>query len=141
MAEGRRSAGALRARLVALLEREARPLTGLELVALIRREGEAGSTSLIFRALRDLVHEGALHKLLTLRGYVPVRAPNEAYLCCTRCGAVTRIAQGMPFDAIGRAAAHRGFRVRRPLVEIAGRCAQCARLPDPDARDRPPASD
>lgn len=138
MAEARRSAGALRALLVALLEREGQPLTGLELTARIREQGEAASSSLVFRALADLVREGALHKLLTTRGYLPVHAPNEIYLCCTECGAVGRVADAAPFDAIARAAADRGFRVARPLVEISGRCARCALPADPDAPDHGP---
>jgi Fur family transcriptional regulator, zinc uptake regulator len=135
MARARRAAGELRERIVALLESDARPLTGRVLVTLLEEQGETAAPSLVFRALGDLVAQGTVHKLLTLRGYVPVHASDEIYLCCIECGAIGRVEAEEPFQAIAHAAAQLGFRVTRPLVEVTGHCARCARpfedrLPD-----------
>lgn len=125
MASKRRAAGELDESLVALLEREERPLTGLILTEMLREQGEVVAVSLVFRALRKLVECGTLHKLLLSRGYVPTRSPNEIYLHCTACGSVGRIANEETFLKIEGAAEHSRFRVTRPIVEVVGRCVHC----------------
>jgi Fur family zinc uptake transcriptional regulator len=126
MARARREAGELDELLVALLEREERPLTGQMLTEMLRAQGEIVAASLVFRALRKLVERGTLHKLLTGRGYVPTRAPEAIYLHCTGCGAVGRIVHEATFLKIAEAAERSGFRVTRPIVEVAGRCEHCS---------------
>ncbi|MDP5280031.1 hypothetical protein Q9Q95_13945 [Sphingomonas sp. DG1-23] len=126
MARARREAGALDELLVVLLEREARPLTGLMLIEMLRDQGETVTASLVFRALHKLVERGILHRLLTCRGYVPTHAPEEIYLHCTACGAVGRVTGETSFQKIAEAAERCGFRVTRPIVEVEGRCAQCS---------------
>lgn len=125
MASKRRAAGELDESLVASLEREGRPLTGLMLAGMLREQGEVVAVSLVFRALRKLVERGTLHKLLLSRGYVPTRSPNEIYLHCASCGTVGRIANAESFQKIEDAAERSSFRVTRPIVEVMGRCAHC----------------
>lgn len=125
MARARR-AGELDELLLALLEREGRPLTGQMLIQMLRDEDEITTASLVFRALRKLVERGILHKLLTGRGYVRARAPREIYLHCTVCGTVGQVVHEASFDRIAQAAERSGFRVMRPIVEVAGRCARCS---------------
>ena len=125
MARARR-AGELDELLVAFLEREGRPLTGLMLVEMLQDQGEIVAASLVFRALRKLVERGTLHRLLTGRGYVPTGAPKEIYLYCTACGTVGRIAHEASFHKIAEAAERSRFRMTRPIVEVAGRCARCS---------------
>jgi Fur family zinc uptake transcriptional regulator len=127
MARARRAAGALRELVVALLESEARPLPGRLIVNLLEERGETAAPSLVFRALGDLVEQGAVHKLLSARGYVPVHSPNDIYLCCIGCGTVDRVDTAEPFRAIAHGAAQLGFTVARSLVEVTGHCARCAR--------------
>ncbi|KRC79152.1 hypothetical protein [Sphingomonas sp. Root241] len=133
MASKRRAAGELDEFLVALLEREGRPLTGLMLAEILREQGEIVTVSLVFRALRKLVERGTLHKLLLSRGYVPTRSPNEIYLHCTTCGSVGRIANEESFLKIEDVAERCRFRVTRPIVEVVGRCAHCLEREAADA--------
>lgn len=133
MASKRRAAGELDEFLVALLEREGRPLTGLMLAEMLREQGEVVAVSLVFRALRKLVECGILHKLLLSRGYVPTRSPNEIYLHCTACGTIGRIANEESFLKIEAAAERSRFRVTRPIVEVVGRCAHCLEREADDA--------
>ena len=133
MASKRRAAGELDKSLVASLEREGRPLTGLMLTEMLREQGEVVAVSLVFRALRKLVERGTLHKLLLSRGYMPTRSPNEIYLHCTTCGAVGRIANEESFLKIEDAAERSRFRVTRPIVEVVGRCAHCLEREADDA--------
>jgi Fur family zinc uptake transcriptional regulator len=125
MASKRRAAGELDALILALLEREDRPLTGLMLTGMLREQGEAVALSLVFRALCKLVERGVVHKLLTSRGYVLTRSANEIFLSCTVCGAVGRVVNEEPFRRIEAAAERSGFRVTRPIVEMVGRCPRC----------------
>jgi Fur family zinc uptake transcriptional regulator len=133
MASKRRAAGELDESLVAFLEREGRPLTGLMLAEMLREQGEVVAVSLVFRALRKLVDRGTLHKLLLSRGYVPTRSPNEIYLHCTACGTIGRIANAESFLRIENAAERSSFRVTRPIVEVMGRCAHCLEREADDA--------
>ena len=127
MARTRRPPGELDRRILSLIEREGRPLSGHMLVEMLRGEGRDVAVSLVFRALRKLCEQGALHKLLLARGYVRAHSDHEIYLCCTGCGAIGRVVDEKPFGAIHRAAEGKGFRVSRPLVEVAGLCGPCAR--------------
>lgn len=140
MASKRRAAGELDESLVAFLEREGRPLTGLMLTAMLRERGEVVAVSLVFRALRKLVECGTLHKLLLSRGYVPARSPDEIYLHCTACGSVGRIANAESFQKIEDAAERSSFRVTRPIVEVMGRCAHCLGREADDVAPRRPQS-
>lgn len=125
MARKRRAAGALDELILALLDREDRPLTGLMLTGMLREQGEAIALSLVFRALCKLVERGVVHKLLTSRGYLLARSANEIYLSCTICGAVGRVVSEEPFRKIEAAAERSGFRVTQPIVEMVGRCPRC----------------
>lgn len=125
MTRARRPPGELDSLVLSLLEREGRPLSGLVLIEMLRAEGKDIAASLVFRALAKLCDQGAVHKLLLARGYVRARSDHEIYLCCTGCGAIGLVVDEKPFDALHRVAAARGFRVRRPLVEIAGLCGSC----------------
>ena len=127
MARTRRPPGELDRLILALIEREGRPLSGHMLMEMLRREGRDVAVSLVFRALRKLCEQGALHKLLLARGYVRARSDHEIYLCCTGCGAIGLVVDDEPFGAIRRAAEGKGFRVGRPLVEVAGLCGPCSR--------------
>lgn len=127
MVSTRRAPGELDRLILSLVEREGRPLSGHMLVELLRSEGREVAVSLVFRALRKLCEQGALHKLLLARGYVRARSDHEIYLCCTGCGAIGVVVDEEPFGAVQRAAEEKGFRVRRPLVEIAGLCEPCSR--------------
>jgi Fur family zinc uptake transcriptional regulator len=133
MASKRRAAGELDESLVAFLEREGRPLTGLMLTEMLREQGEVVAVSLVFRALRKLVERGTLHKLLLSRGYVPTRSLNEIYLHCASCGTVGRIVSEESFLRIEDAAERSSFRVTRPIVEVMGRCAHCLEREADDA--------
>ncbi|ATY31056.1 hypothetical protein CVN68_02880 [Sphingomonas psychrotolerans] len=126
MARRRRAAGELEEFLLALLEREGGPLTGLMLTGMLREQGDAVALSLVFRALCKLVERGIVHKLLTSRGYVLTRSANEIYLSCTVCGAVGRVVNEEPFRRLDAAADRRGFRVTRPIVEVVGKCSNCS---------------
>jgi Fur family transcriptional regulator, zinc uptake regulator len=127
MASKRRGAGELDESLVALLEREARPLTGLMLAEMLREQGEAVALSLVFRALCKLVEHGIVHRLLTSRGYVLARSANEIYLRCAVCGAIGRIVSEETFRRLEAAAQRSRFRVTRPIVEVVGKCSNCSR--------------
>ncbi|MCX8474203.1 MAG: hypothetical protein MT490_00265 [Sphingomonas sp.] len=127
MASPRRPPGELDRRILALIEREGRPLSGHMLAEMLRAEGRHVAVSLVFRSLRKLCDQGALHKLLSARGYVRAPSDHGVYLCCTGCGAVGVVVDERPFGAIGRGAGEKSFRVRRAFVEVAGLCAPCSR--------------
>lgn len=110
---------------MALLAHEKRPLGGLALVDLLQAEGEFVPSSLVFRALRDLIGRGAIRKLHLAGGYVPAGEAWAIDLLCTQCGMIATVRDEKPFLAIARAAEAAGFRVRLPVVEVVGVCRRC----------------
>ena len=130
MARERRAAGELASRVLALLRRERRPLGGLALAGLLRNEGEVVTSNLVFRALRDLVRQGAIRKLHLAGGYVVAGEDREIDLLCTQCGMIGTVRDENAFVALAKAAEAAGFRVRLPVVEVAGICSRCRNAVD-----------
>ena len=83
----------------------------------------------VYRALDFLMSQGLVHRLASLNAYVScpqAGAKHGAqFLICHDCGAIGELADPGVEARIAEAAAHVGFEVAMPLVEIAGTCAEC----------------
>ena len=85
----------------------------------------------VYRALDFLMEHGLVHRLASLNAYVScpqAGAEHGAqFLICHLCGAIGELADPAVEARIVEAAAHVGFEVAAPLVEIAGTCVNCRR--------------
>jgi len=109
-----------------LVQRYPHPLTGLELVELLRRAGEGVAPSQVYRALKRLIEEGAACKILVAGGYVPAGPEPAILLWCRTCATVTAVPHPELFARLEASAAAAGMRDARCVVEVPGLCAGCA---------------
>jgi len=93
---------------------------------MLRSEGYLVSPSLVFRAIRRLVDQGSIRKVLVAGGYALVREDRAITLFCGQCGGLYDIPCVEAFDALDHAAAANGLAASRYIVEIEGRCSRCA---------------
>jgi Fur family zinc uptake transcriptional regulator len=120
-----------RAVLAALAEAK-RPLGAYALIETMRGDnGRAPAPIAIYRALDFLRENGFIHRLETLNAFVacPHRHDSGArivFLICDQCRHVEEaVADGLNRALAALAKAH-GFIADRQVVEIAGRCRNCA---------------
>ena len=109
-----------------ILRDQTRPLSGLQLTAMLRDEEYPASPSLVFRAIRRLIDRGAIRKILVAGGYAPIREDFAIRLFCSRCGKLREIPCTETFDALDHVAATLGFGVLDHIVEVEGLCGRCA---------------
>lgn len=127
MAEGRRGSGFLHHRVLRLLKAgQPYPLTGLQLVERLQAEGDTVSVSQVYRALRRLVEDGAIRKILVAGGYAPVWQEPAILLWCRTCGALREIPCPAAFARLHRIAETAGMTDTRCRIEVPGTCADCS---------------
>lgn len=108
-----------------LVQRYPHPLTGLELVELLRRTGEGVAPSQVYRALKRLIEERAVCKVLVAGGYVPAGPEPAMLFWCRGCGTVTAMPGPALFARLEAGAMVAGMRDVRCVVEVPGVCAGC----------------
>lgn len=111
-------------------------LSATELQERVRQRGIEATPSLVFRAMRGLLADGKIRKVLTARGYIAGCGNRAIALFCPGCGKVVEVPCDPVFEALDRIAAGHGFTVSQPMVEVAGRCRECSRR----GEDRPETS-
>jgi Fur family transcriptional regulator, zinc uptake regulator len=109
-----------------LVQSYPRPLTGLELVELLRRAGEGVAPSQVYRALKRLIEDGAVCKVLVAGGYVRAGPEPAMLFWCRECGTVTAVPCPELFARLEAGAMAAGKDEVRCVVEVPGLCAGCA---------------
>lgn len=84
----------------------------------------------IYRALEFLMEAGVVHRLATRSAFVVCdheHGQGEAtvFLVCGQCGNVAEVASSAIDNSLKGAAAESDFEPLHPVIEIAGRCANC----------------
>lgn len=118
-----------------------RPMSAEEVVETLRAAGPAPGTATVYRTIDVLIEsrlvvEEDLHE--GFRRFQAVRDDvSTEELLCTGCGAVTSIKAGGVADAVGTAAAPRGFLPVRHRLVIYGMCAACRAARETHAIEAP----
>jgi Fur family zinc uptake transcriptional regulator len=108
------------------------PRTGLQLAELLQREGDQVSVSQVYRALRRLIGEGEIRKVLVAGGYAPVWHEPAMLFWCRGCETLQAMPCPEAFRRLDTVAAAAGFAAARAVIEVPGLCAHCAAaLPTP----------
>jgi Fur family zinc uptake transcriptional regulator len=106
-----------------------RPVTAYELLDQLRDIVKNPAPPTVYRALDFLLEQGLVHKLESLHAYVGCTHPDHPhasqFLICDDCGEVTEVEDASVADSLRAAGQARGFRTKRPIVEVLGTCAQC----------------
>lgn len=124
-----------RQRVLDILTAERRPVGAYELIDLVGgKTGRRPAPISVYRALDFLVETGRVHRLASRNAFLACGHGHDAhepvaFLICDTCGQVAEKTSGAldrDVKALTKAA---GFAARTRIIEIAGRCADCARAP------------
>lgn len=113
------------------LRKVGKPISAYELLPrLEHRLGKRLAPLTVYRALDFLVEHGLVHKIASNHSYALCDRPHthheSVHLVCTECGGGEELALGAIGDALSAAAAGRNFTPERQIVELEGRCRDCA---------------
>jgi Fur family zinc uptake transcriptional regulator len=108
-----------------------RPVSAYELLALLeKRERRKLAPLTVYRALDFLTRVGLVHKIESQHTFLACRHPkgphHGLYLVCSSCGRADEVDTDSIDEAVSRAARARGFTPQRQIVEVQGRCGDCA---------------
>jgi Fur family zinc uptake transcriptional regulator len=106
------------------------PLTAYQLLDRLKATRKSAVPPTIYRALDFLTGAGLVHKVERLNAFIACMDSEHGhhevqFLICETCGTVAEIEDAAISAALARAAAGRGFRPRRAIVELDGLCASC----------------
>lgn len=106
------------------------PLTAYALLDQLRATRRAAAPPTVYRALEFLLAQGLVHRVERLQAFVvcdEAAAHSHAaqFLICRTCGAVDEVDDRAISDALGHAAAAKGFTPAHATVEVEGTCAAC----------------
>lgn len=107
------------------------PLSAYDILDKLRADGLRAPLQ-VYRALDKLVERGLAHRLESLNAFVACadqqchRKGLIAFAICEGCGKVEEFADTMIEARLGDWAEGKGFRVERTIMEMRGKCAECA---------------
>jgi len=109
-----------------------RPLGAYEMIDLVAEAtGKRPAPVAIYRALDFLQENGLVHRLATRNAYLACghrhdRAARVAFLICEACGKVSEVTSPQVDAQLGALVAQSGFAAHGQVIEITGRCRDCA---------------
>ena len=111
-----------------------KPLSAYELLERMRGVVKNPAPPTVYRALDFLLEQGLVHKLESLHAFVGCSHPDHPhasqFLICDDCGEVAEVEDPTVSSSLKAAGKAKGFRTKRPVVELLGTCAQCVAKQD-----------
>lgn len=120
----------IRRRVLELVWASHEPVKAYDVLDILRNERSSAAPPTVYRALEFLQEEGLVHKIESLNAFVGCGKPGHLdsgqFLICSDCGEVAELDDPDLVEAISKKALQVGFAIDDQIVEIKGRCAQCA---------------
>ena len=120
----------LRRRVLELVWESHRAVKAYDLLAALGDEGRAAKPPTVYRTLEFLMEHGLVHRIDSLNAFVGCPQPDEGhsaqFLICGDCGEVSEMNAASIDRAVAAQAAGSGFALSRTIVELHGKCPQCA---------------
>ena len=120
----------LRRRVLELVWKSHRAVKAYDLLAALGDEGGAAKPPTVYRTLEFLMEHGLVHRIDSLNAFVGCAQPDEGhsaqFLICGGCGEVSEMNAASIDRAVAAQAAESGFALSRTIVELHGKCPQCA---------------
>ncbi len=121
----------LRHNVLAILAESPAPLGAYAIIeALSKREGKPIAPPTVYRTLEFFLEHGFLHKIESRNAYAPCEHLGHAHegvlLLCEICGRSDEVEDPALGRALQSTAERAGFSTRRRMVELVGRCRECA---------------
>ena len=115
---------------LAAISRAGRPVSAYDILGDIRSHG-IKSPIQVYRAVKKLIENGAVHKVESLNAFVPCAGEHAHGLrttilaVCERCGRVTEFSDDIIDRRLTAWAARERFHIEATSIEVNGRCANC----------------
>ena len=121
----------MRAQVFAALAGFGRPVSAYDVAAQVSAaHGRRVAANSIYRILDLFVACNLALRVESRNAYIANNHPGCVHDCifllCVNCGATDHIDDDATAQAVRKAASKDGFRVRRPVIEVLGRCRDCA---------------
>lgn len=108
------------------------PLTAYALLGHLRRKDPKLAPTSIYRALTALMDKGAIHRVESKKAFVICKHGDQAtgflIAICEQCGTVEEHVAPELIDTVSAQALKSGFAPSRHVIEVHGRCSDCAVL-------------
>ncbi|HEY0204655.1 MAG TPA: transcriptional repressor [Acetobacteraceae bacterium] len=120
----------LRRHVLALVLRAPGPVTAYALLDRLKETHRTAAPPTVYRALEFLQQQGLIHRVERLQAFVgcdeeAAHSHAAQFLICRTCGGVDEVDDHGVADALGHAAAAKGFTPAHSTVEVEGTCAAC----------------
>lgn len=120
----------LRRHVLGLILASGSPATAYGLLDQLRSTRWNAAPPTVYRALDFLMQQGLIHRVERLNAFVgcdegAAHSHAAQFLICRTCGAVDEVDDHAVADAVGHAAAAKGFTPAHATIEIEGTCATC----------------
>ena len=123
----------LRRRVLELIWGNHRAVKAYDLLAALSDEDGTAKPPTVYRTLEFLMELGLVHRIDSLNAFVgcpqPDRRHSAQFLICGGCGEVSEMNAASIDRAVADQAAGSGFALSRQIIELHGKCPQCAALP------------
>ena len=110
---------------------EHRPVGAYEILERFDWKGRRPAPAQIYRALAFLEALGLVHRIASRNAYVACSGPGEGhgtvFLVCEKCGTVAEPSAAGLGKTVHDLAGSSGFELRSHVLEVTGRCPECAR--------------
>jgi len=109
-----------------------------EVLDKLAARGERLAPISVYRAIDALLAAGIVHRFESRNAFFACHAGHDVrtrhlVLSCESCGRIAEVDGNKAFAAIDKAAASAGFSPEGAVVEVRGRCADCADTPEETA--------
>ncbi|MDE0051867.1 MAG: transcriptional repressor [Rhodospirillales bacterium] len=123
----------LRRRVLELVWDSHRAVKAYDLLAALGETAGAAKPPTVYRTLEFLMEHGLVHRIDSLNAFVGCPQPGEGhsaqFLICGDCGEVSEMNAASIDRAVADRAADSGFALSRAIIELHGKCSQCATPP------------
>lgn len=121
----------LRRRVLELVWTSHQPMTAYELLDMLKADHRSAAPPTVYRALEFLLEQGLIHRIEALNAFIGCPDPERlhrggCFLVCSQCRLVEEIRDNALLrEAMGAAAASRGFEASSSMIEMLGLCRAC----------------
>ncbi|PTQ91385.1 transcriptional repressor [Agitococcus lubricus] len=127
---------AIRKRVLELVWASHQPLGAYAILDRLTEEGHKPAPPTVYRALDFLLEQGLVHRIASLNAYLGCTHPQQQHLACfflcQQCGNAEEMTDSHTLQQeINRHAAHVGFSIRQPVLELTGVCQHCLQATTP----------
>lgn len=108
------------------MEESARPLSAYDIAHRLTAAGDWTVPNQVYRTLARLIEQGTVHRFESLSAYIFREDDFDACMICKDCACVSFLDAPDEVSALEHRARSRGFTPRLIVMEMTGRCADCA---------------